>query len=464
MQATAKTDEELLETVNRLERVRELRVAKATGGRRWRPLRHQIPPHQIEEDVDWYLWLTLAGRGAGKTDSCAAYFDQFMRLYPKARGGIVAPTLGDAAEACVYGVSGLIAHNPAIKVRSRAGGTYVHWPNDSVAKLFGAYTKEDVERLRAGGNRHIYWAEELAAWRNLKEAWENMELGLRLGIHPRVIASTTPKTRPYLKRLMNAPDTRLVRATIHDNPHLPDIQKQRLVERYRGTRLERQELLGEYIDDVEGALWTYETLQSCRVTVDQMPDLVRVIEGVDPSGGDEDGNDEQGIVIVGKGVDGDYYVLADRSCKLSPDGWGKRSVAGAVEFGCDKIVCEANFGGDMVIATVRVAAAAMGVSDQVTAKKISASRGKAARAEPIAALYEQGRFHHVVEVGEPDEYELLESQMRNWTSDSGWSPDRMDALVWAATELVEGHTPRPMRVLQAKGRIKTQHDRFAPGF
>jgi len=454
------TDAELALKIERLEQLRALEVARATGKPPWRPLPHQIPP-----EGDWYLWLTLAGRGAGKTDSCASYLDRFMRRNPGARGGIIAPTLGDAAEACVYGASGLMAHNPLLKLRSRAGGTHVVWPNGSEAKLFGAYTKEDVERLRAGGNRHIYWCEELAAWRNLKEAWENMELGLRMGTHPHIVASTTPKTRPFLKQLMTASDTALTRASIHDNPYLPARQRERLLARYKGTRLERQELLGEYIEDVEGALWTFETIQNCRISVASAPDFVRVIEGVDPSGGDEDGNDEQGIVIVGKGVDGDYYVIADRSCKLSPDGWGKRAVNAAIEFGADKIVGETNFGGDLVVSNIKVAAAALEVSDRITVKKMTASRGKAARAEPIAALYEQGRFHHVIpEGGDENEYELLESQQRNWTPDSGWSPDRMDAMVWAATELVEGHTPKPMRVVSAKGRIKTQHDRFASGF
>lgn len=420
---------ELEAKLDRLEQIRALEVAKATARAPWSPLPHQVAPGGL-----WYLWLLLAGRGAGKTDACAAYFDRFMRHNPRARGGIVAPTLGDAAEACVYGPSGLMAHNPLVKIRSRAGGTHVVWPNGSEAKLFGAYTREDVERLRAGGNRHIYWGEEVAAWRNLKDAWENMELGLRLGEHPRIIASTTPKTRPKLKELMNASETVLVRASMHDNPHLPDVQRQRLVARYAGTRLERQELLGEYLEDVEGALWTFETIAQCRVREGDVPDLARVVVGVDPSGGDEEGNDEQGIIVAGRGVDGHGYVLADLSCKLSPDGWGKRAVNGYEQHKGDVIVGETNYGGDLVIANIKVAAAALGIA--VNVKKISASRGKVARAEPIAALYEQRKVHHVGDMPE------LESQMRNWTDDSGWSPDRMDAAVWALTELNIGAAPQ----------------------
>ena len=417
-------EDDLQARIDALERLRRLELAKATGRKPWEP-----HPHQVAPEGSWYLWLMLAGRGAGKTDGCAAYFDRFMRQNAGARGGIVAPTLGDAAEACVYGPSGLLAHNPLVRLRSRAGGTHVVWPNGSEAKLFGAYTKEDVERLRAGGNRHIYWAEELAAWRNLKEAWENMELGLRLGVHPHIIASTTPKTRPVLKTLMHGEDTALTRATMHDNPQLPESQRQRLIKKYAGTRLERQELLGEYLEDVEGALWTYDTLEHCRIA--QAPDLARVVVGVDPSGGDEEGNDEQGIIVAGRGVDGQGYVLADRSCKLTPDGWGRRAVQAYDDFKGDRIVGETNFGGDLVLFNVKVAAQHMGIT--VATKKLTASRGKVARAEPISALYEQGRVHHV---GEAGEFDLLESQMRNWTADSGWSPDRMDALVWSLTELM----------------------------
>lgn len=434
------SDDELREKIERLERLRALEVAKATGRPPWSPLPHQVPP-----DGDWYLWLLLAGRGAGKTDACASYFDRFMRRYPGARGGIAAPTLGDAAEACLYGPSGLLAHNPLVRVVSRAGGTYVLWPNGSEAMLFGAYTKQDVERFRARGNRHIYWCEEAAAWRYLKEAWENMELGLRLGERPHIVASTTPKTRPKLKELMTADETVLTRATMHDNPYLPAVQRDRLLRRYVGTRLERQELLGEYLEDVEGALWTFEMVAATRVDPADLPDMVRVVVGVDPSGGDEDGNDEQGIVVCGKGVDGHGYVLADRSCKLTPDGWGKRAVQAYEEFRADKVVGETNFGGDLVTANIRVAAQALGVS--VNVGKVVASRGKAVRAEPIAALYEQERMHHAGEFPE------LESQQRNWTQESGWSPDRMDALVWAFTELGVERPIGRARTSVPRGRI-----------
>jgi phage terminase large subunit-like protein len=408
-----------------------------------------VPVRCVQVDSPSHLYL--AGRAmipTHNTDACAYYFDRYMRHHPGHRGGIVAPTLGDAAEACVYGPSGLMAHNPLVRLRSRAGGTHVVWPNGSEAKLFGAYTREDVERLRAGGNRHLYWAEELAAWRYLKEAWENMELGLRLGVNPHIVGSTTPKPRPKMRELMGAAETILVRASMYDNPHLPVLQRERLRAKYEGTRIGAQELLGEYLEDVEGALWTYETLALCRVP--EAPEtLTRVVVAVDPSGGDEDGNDEQGIVVAGRGPDGHGYILADRSCKLSPGGWGKRAVQAYLDFKADVIVGESNFGGDLVTSNVRMAARDMGV--EVNVKKISASRGKVARAEPIAALYEQKRAHHV---GPPDDYLELEGQQLRWTPDSGWSPDRMDAAVWALTELHLDRQPaRAARSAVARGRI-----------
>lgn len=437
-------------TRERLEDLRALEVAKITGGAPWK-----LEPHQIPPSGDWYFWLLLAGRGAGKSLACAAYFDKFMRQNAGARGGIIAPTLGDAFESCIYGPSGLLSHNPRIRVRQRAGGTQVLWPNDSEARLFGTHSREDVERLRAGGNRNIFWCEELAAWRYLKEAWENMELGLRRGRRPHVIGSTTPKPRPKLKELMQASSTVISRATTFDNPHFPEAQRERLRERYAGTRLARQELYGEYIDEVEGALWTFDTLELAHFIGD-VPSLVRVVVGVDPSGGDEDGNDEQGIVVAGRGVDGFYYVLADRSCKLSPDGWGKRVVHAYEEFQADLVAWESNFGGQMVESNMKIAA--RGLDVEVNTKKVTASRGKIPRAEPISALYEQGKVRHV------GQFEEMESQMRNWTSESGWSPDRMDALVWALTELGLGFQAKPMRTTVPRGRLATQNDRFGDGY
>jgi predicted phage terminase large subunit-like protein len=337
--------------------------------------------------------------------------------------------VADAVESCVNGPSGLRAHNPSIRLTTTAGGTHVRWPNGVEARLFGAFGPEDVERLRAGGNRCCVWAEELAAWPRLAEAWDHMELGLRLGPRPHVVASTTPKPRRKLTELMALEGTVITRARTSDNPHLHADVRARLYERYQGTRLGRQELLGEILTDVPGALWSRDLIEACRVRNVAGVDLVRVVVGVDPSGGHTDAHDAQGIVVVGLGDDGHGYVLEDASCRLSPDGWGRRVVRAYDEFGADRVVVEANFGGEMARHVVETAAAAMGT--WVPVELVTASRGKMVRAEPVSALYEQGRMHHVGSL--PD----LEDELTGWVPGAGdRSPDRLDALVWAATALV----------------------------
>jgi phage terminase large subunit-like protein len=392
----------------------------------WTPYPHQVPP-----DGDWDLWLLLAGRGAGKTDAAAAYTNAHVAgpaCLPGVPGGhriaVVAPTLGDAAEACVNGPSGLRKHNPGVRLVSRKGGTFVLWPNGAEAKLFGASGPEDVERLRAGGNRCLAWAEELAAWTKLEQCWDHLQFGLRLGPHPRVVASTTPKPHRLLRELVEAPTTAVTRATTDDNPRLAEAFRRRL-DRYRGTRLGRQEIGGEILTDVPGALWTYAMLDDRS----SAPDLARVVVAVDPSGGAGAEHDEQGIVGAGLGADGRGYVLADRTCRLSPDGWGRRAVQLYVDLQADAIVGEANFGGDMVEAVIRNAAHAMGITPP-RYKAVHASRGKAVRAAPVAQLYEQGDVSHVEVLAE------LEEELTSWTPESGRSPNRLDALVWALTELM----------------------------
>lgn len=396
--------------------------------RNWIPL-----PHQIAPAGDWYLWLLLAGRGAGKTDACAAYLDAHVAGPPCVPGypgghrpAIIAPTLGDALEACVDGPSGLKAHNPRVTSAQTTGGTYVRWPNGTVGKLFGAYTPEDVERLRAGGNRCVVWCEELAAWAKLDEAWNHMRFGLRLGPRPHVVASTTPKPRPLLKALVEAPTTAVTRANTADNPYLAEIVRQALYDTYQGTRLGRQELNAEILTDVEGALWTYAMFEARQAA----PDLARVVVAVDPAVTASSTSDETGIVVAGKGVDQRGYVLADRSCRLSPNDWARRVLAAYDDCAADRIVAEVNNGGDMVRQTLATVWQDQARPGALPYTQVHATRGKAIRAQPVAALYEQGRVSHTAVFDE------LEEQMTTWTPESGTSPDRLDALVWALTWLL----------------------------
>lgn len=411
---------------------------------RWRPLAHQIPP-----GGDWYGWLLLAGRlrGAGKTDACAAYIDAHVNGPPCLPGpiphwiGIIAPTLGDAATSCFAGPSGIRAHSPGAKLVNGVGGMTVRWPNGSQAKLFGAHTPEDVERLRSGGNRCAVWAEELAAWRYLGEAWNHMRFGLRVGPRPHWIASTTPKPKPLIKKLAAGQERGVVltTATTYDNPHLEQHIRDQLEEAYGGTQLGQQELMGLLMEEDENALWTRAMVDAARVRPEDVPDLVRITVGVDPSGG----AGEQGIVVAGKsglvlptlhnpdatGARPEHhgYVLDDRTCHLPPDGWGRRAIQAAIDWNADDLAVETNYGGEQAVAVLRTAADAMGVN--IPIRKVTATRGKAVRAQPVSALTAQGRWHHA------GVFHELEDQLTTWYPELGWSPDRLDAAVWTAWHL-----------------------------
>lgn len=404
---------------------------------RWRPQPHQVPP-----PGDWYGWLLLAGRGAGKTEACARYVVDHVNGPPCLPGptphwiSVIAPTLGDAVTACYSGPSGIRRHDPTALLRQTAGGTVVRWPNGSQAKLFGALNPEDVERLRAGGNVCLSWLEELAAWRYLQQCWEQMRFGLRSGRRPHWVASTTPKPRPLIKRLVKQTprDVVVTTATTDDNPHLEPSIREALYDEYGGIQLGRQELFAELLDEDKNALWTREQLDANRRV--EAPDLIKITVGVDPSGG----AGEQGIIVVGKHVrdvieDGRVkkvssgWVLADYTCCLSPGGWGRRAVQAAIDWDADDIVVETNFGGAMATATIMSAAEHLDVYN-VPVRQVTASRGKRVRAEPVATLTERGEWHHV------GRFDALEDQLCTWVPDEAdYSPDRLDAMVWTGWHL-----------------------------
>lgn len=420
-----------------------LRIYGESAGR-WAPRPHQIPPPS-----GFYGWLLLAGRGAGKTDACAKYVTDHVKGPPCLSGsvphwiGIIAPTLGDAATSCFSGPSGIRAHDPAARLVNTIGGSVVRWPNGSEAKLFGANSEDDTERLRSGGNRCLSWLEEIAAWRYLDEAWNQMRFGLRSGPHPHWVGSTTPKPRQLIKRLDRGDIRNVVisRATMYDNPHLPQDIRDALEEEYGGQQIGRQELLGQLIDEDESALWKHRTIDAARVQKSDLPALGRISVGVDPSGG----AGEQGIVVaarsklilpptvmpVEEGVEipgssrpnKHGYVLDDRTVHLSPDGWGKAAIKAAVDWEADEIFVETNYGGAMCVSTLRSAAESKGIS--IPIKVVTATRGKKVRAEPVSALTSQGRWHHV-----GNRFEALEDQLCTWHDDLKWSPDRLDAMVW----------------------------------
>lgn len=408
---------------------------QAAEATRWTPYPWQVAPPDIPTAG---VWLDMGGRGTGKTDGCSHYLIEHIngppcdpRLPGGHRFGIIAPTLGDASDACVNGPSGLKAYNPDIREITRKGGTYVIFPNGAEGKLFGAHGPEDIERLRAGGNRCLWWWEELAAWVKLDDCMSHARYGLRLGSHPHIVASTTPKPKAGLKKLIADSKTRITRGKTKDAIHLDPIVREQLYEDYAGTRLGRQELEGELLDDVEGALWTLTMIDEHRVT--EAPEgMTRINVAIDPAGGSDEDNDETGIISCGR-LGNNFYVLADNSCRETPSGWAKRAFSTFDAQQADRIVAEKNYGGAMVESTIRTERQLAPVTI------VSAAIGKRQRAEPISALYEQGRVHHV------GSFPKLEDQLTNWVPDSGKSPDRLDALVWSLSDLLNNRPRRGAR-------------------
>jgi phage terminase large subunit-like protein len=382
----------------------------------------QARPDQVTPGGDWHVWLILAGRGWGKTRTGAEDVAEYGQNTPGARIAIVAPTFADGRDTCVEGESGLLAVLP--------GGAGASW-NRSQGQLvlknsarYQLFSAEEPERLR-GPQHHRAWCDEVAAWKYQQQTWDQLAFGLRLGLSPQIVATTTPKPTRLIKTLATSPTTHVTRGSTFDNAsNLAPIVLDQLRARYGGTRIGRQELDAEILEDVAGALWTREMIEDCRVDV--VPAMQRIVVGVDPSGSDGETGDCQGIVVCGLGIDGRGYVLEDCSLRTSPEGWG-RTVANAYHrHKADRIVAERNFGGAMVEAVLRAA------DPNLPVTLVTASRGKAVRAEPVASLYEQKRVSHLGAFPE------LEDQMVQMTP-GGYSgpgsPDRLDAKVWAFTDL-----------------------------
>jgi phage terminase large subunit-like protein len=376
-------------------------------------------------DGDWRTWLILAGRGFGKTRTGAEWVREEIESGRRSRIALVAPTAADARDVMVEGESGLLAISPPwFRPNYEPSKRRITWPNGAIATVF---TADEPERLR-GPQHDGAWCDELAAWR-YPDAWDMLQFGLRLGGDPRCVVTTTPKPVKLVRELLKSATTAVTRGSTYDNAdNLAQAFLDAVKAKYEGTRLGRQELYAEVLDDVPGALWQRSRLDELRVKT--RPDMARIVVAVDPSGGHTENSDEQGIVVAGLGVDGHGYILADRSCRMSPDGWGRRAVDAFREFEADRIVYEKNYGGEMAEHVLATSAKALGLR-YVPLQEVHASRGKVVRAEPVAALYEQGRVHHV------GAFDTLEDEQCQFTS-LGYdgSPNRVDALVWALTELM----------------------------
>ena len=418
------------------ERAAFLRAERAIGrtlappvsveGSRWRQIAR---PSQVAPDGDWRTWLILAGRGWGKTRTGGEWVHEQVEKGCR-RIALVGPTAADVRDVMIEGESGILATG-ANRPHYEPSKRRLTWPNG--AQAF-AYSADEPERLR-GPQHDAAWADELAAWR-YPEAWDQLMFGLRLGEDPRCVVTTTPKPTKQVKELAKADTTHLTRGTTYENlENLAPAFAEQIIRKYEGTRIGRQELNAEILEDIEGALWTRAMLDDHRT--ESAPEMTRVVVAVDPAVTANEDSDETGIVVAGLGTDGHGYILDDLSSLLTPDGWARRAVAAYRSHEADRIVGEVNNGGDLVEVNIRT------VDRNVSYRAVRASRGKRSRAEPVAALYEQGRVHHV------GDYPKLEDQMCSWVPNTGLrSPDRMDALVWAITELMLGSV-RTMRVAGA---------------
>ncbi len=381
----------------------------------------QLPP----PDDDWVVWLLLAGRGFGKTRTGA----ETIRALVEDHGGealriaLVGPTAADVRSVMVEGESGVLAvHPPGEAPVYEPSNHRILWKNGTVATCFSA---DEPQRLR-GPQHHFAWTDELAAWRYPEEAWDMLMLGLRLGDRPRAMVTTTPRPIRLIRELAAANTTRLARGSTYDNKaNLAQSFVNTIIGKYEGTRLGRQELHAELLEQADGALWTRKAIEEARIPGEAVPALKRAVVAIDPAVTSGEHSDETGIVVAGTGHDGLVYVVQDASGRYTPNEWAARAINLFRLHQADRIVAETNNGGDMIEATLRT------VMPEIAFKAVSASKGKQTRAEPVAALYEQRRVRHA------GGFPALEDQMCNWEPGSGApSPDRVDALVWALTDLV----------------------------
>ena len=392
-------------------------------------------PQQMAPEGDWNTWVMLAGRGFGKTRAGSEWIRQCVcGATPSAPGqyhrvALIAETAADARDVMVEGDSGILkVHPPAFRPRYEPSKRRLTWPNGAVATLYNA---TEPDQLR-GPQHDLAWCDEMAKWRYASETWDMLQFGMRLG-RPRALITTTPRPIPVLRGILADAKTIVTRGRTYDNAaNLAEAFLQQIKRKYEGTRLGRQEIDGEILDDVPGSLWTRDILdRSRKKQSDKLPDMQRVVVAIDPAGKSQetalsDGTAETGIVVVGIGVDNRGYVLDDQTCSLSPNGWARRALSAYDMFSADCIVVETNQGGDMVKSTIQ------SVRPGINVREVHASRGKVTRAEPIAALYEQGRISHV------GAFPGLEDQMVLFTPlgiAGETTGDRVDALVWGLTQL-----------------------------
>ncbi len=394
-------------------------------------------PHQLPPAGDWKTWVILGGRGAGKTRAGSEWVRSRVEgARPQDPGiasriALVGETIEQVREVMIFGDSGILACSPPDRVPEwQAGRKRLLWPNGAVAQVFSAHEPESLR----GPQFDCAWVDELAKWKKAEETWSMLQFGLRLGENPQQCVTTTPRNVQILKDLLKRESTVVTSASTEANrANLAESFLSEVQARYGGTSLGRQELEGVLVEDTDGALWTSALIENARR--DAAPELDRIVVAIDPPVTGHAGSDECGIVVVGAETRGDpkdwvAWVLEDASVSAaSPSAWAHAAVAALERHGADRLVAEVNQGGEMVQSVLNQ------IDPMLPFKAVRAQKGKAARAEPVAALYEQGRVRHLRDMGD------LEDQMCRMTTrgyDGRGSPDRLDALVWAMTELMIG--------------------------
>lgn len=399
------------------------------------PHRHARSAQRVHGEA--YITAFVTGRGWGKTRTAAEYVKKRMLSQSNHRVNIIAPTFGIGRDVTIEGESGLLTILPPDRIAtwSRSLGEMI-LKNGSRLKLFGAHSKDDADSIR-GSQAHTTWCEEMAHWRHQELAWDMAMLANRLGSDSKVVVTSTPRSTPLMRKLMKMENAQIISGATYDNKdNLAPSFLHHLLQAYEGTRLGEQELYGKLLEDVAGALWTRDLIREITIS----PHLVRIVVAIDPPGGHRKGfNAKCGIVAVGRAEDGLLYVLADRSDFMTPEQWALTAIDLYDELEADAIVAERNFGGDMVESVLRAQ------STHPNFQRVHASRGKQVRAEPVVSLYEKKRVFHVGLLPS------LESQMCSWVPPgqveidkdgietpipaSDYSPDSIDALVWAITHL-----------------------------
>lgn len=394
----------------------------------------QLPP-----EWEWFMWVNKGGRGSGKTWVGANLMNEWARSYE--RLGLIGRTSADVRDTMIEGESGILACSPPwFMPKYEPTKRRVVWPNGAFALCFSA----DEPNLLRGPQLEKAWADEITAWRKLRETLRNLTLALRIGTNPQCIVTSTPRPIDEFKRLLKLKTTHVTTMTTHENlENFPEAWGEQILQ-YEGTRLGRQELYGELLEDNPDALWRRDTLDKNRV--EKYPNLARVVVAVDPPSAEnpDESTAEAGIIVGGatgpkSNPRTHVYIIDDRSLgKVHPHEWGRQAVSSYYEHKADKIVAEANNGGAMVKSTIQA------VDPNIKVELVYASRGKEIRAEPVAALDESGRIHHV------GYYRELEDQLCEWVPGQK-SPDRLDARVWLCSELLLGEFKRPTKMTTAVG-------------